>query len=263
MRAGINVWTWGINAKEQFEQGVREVSDVGYRAVENISSIAALYEGNPLELDDMLAKHGVELVCAYHHLSGDFEKDYTNAGRYAKLLQGGGVKLMNLQAGQRVPGGPDEKVLAQTAEQAKRICELVSNLGFTVCLHPHFDTNVERQHELDYMMSNLEPGLLSLTIDTAHCVLGGMDPVAVAKQYGSRVGYVHAKDIQPLAPEGAPWWSKFRELGRGVVNFPAFAAELQKAGFDGVLCVELDSPRVCGYKSAAISRQYLLDELGI
>ena len=38
---------------------------------------------------------------------------------------------------------------------------------------------------------------------------------------------------------------------------------LAQAGFDGVLCVELDNPRICGYKSAAISRQYLHDELGL
>jgi sugar phosphate isomerase/epimerase len=263
MKAAINVWTWGITTKQQFEQGVKEVADVGFRAVENISSIAALYEQDPGELGRMLGNYCVELVCAYHHLSGDFAADYANAGRYLKFLQGWGVKLMNLQAGRRVEGGPDEKVLAETVEQARQICALAQKHGVTVCLHPHYATNVERQHELDYVMDRLEPSVLSLTIDTAHCVLGGMDPVAVAAQYGSRVGYVHAKDIQPVSAEGAPWWGKFRELGRGVINFVAFAAELGKAGFDGFLCVELDSPRVSGYKSAAISRQFLRDELGI
>ena len=71
------------------------------------------------------------------------------------------------------------------------------------------------------------------------------------------------KDIVPVRDPSAPWWSGFRELGRGTVNFPAIVDVLGRAGFDGVLCVELDSPRICGYKSAAISRQYLRDELGL
>ena len=263
MRAGINVWTWGIERREQFEQGVKEVADIGYTAVENISSIVRLYEDKPADFDALLARYGVDFVCAYHHFSGDFAKDYANAERYLKFLQGRGPKVFNLQAGARAQGGVTEAVLAETAEQAAKIGELGQRYGIRFCLHPHYGTNVERQQELDYVMQRVDASVLGLTIDTAHAVLGGMDPVALARQYGSRVGYVHMKDIQPLADPGAPWYSKFRELGRGVINFPAVVAELKQAGFDGVLCVELDSPRVCGYKSAAISRAYLRDELGL
>lgn len=48
-----------------------------------------------------------------------------------------------------------------------------------------------------------------------------------------------------------------------MVNFPKLVSILSRVGFDGVLCVELDNPRVCGFRSAAISRQYLRDELGL
>lgn len=263
MRAGINVWTWGINTREQFEQGVKEVSDIGYKAVENISSIVTLYEDKPEDFDALMARYGVEFVCAYHHFSGDFDKDYANAERYLRFLQHRGPKVMNLQAGARVPGGPSQEVLAQTAAQAATIGELGNRYGITVCLHPHFNTNVERAHELDYMMEHVHPSVLSLTLDTAHTVLGGMDPVATFTKYAQRVRYVHMKDILPVSDPSLPWWSGFRELGRGIVNFPAIVAILKQAGFQGVLCVELDNPRICGYKSAAISRQYLHDELGL
>ena len=133
----------------------------------------------------------------------------------------------------------------------------------TLCLHPHYGTNVEREHELAYMMEQLDPAFVSLTVDTAHTVLGGMDPVATVKQYAGRIRYMHMKDIIPTADPSLPWWSGFRELGRGAINFPALVDVLKGAGFDGVLCVELDRPRVCGYKSAAISRQYLREELGL
>ena len=113
------------------------------------------------------------------------------------------------------------------------------------------------------MAENTDPEFVFLTIDTAHTVLGGMDPVETVEKYAGRVRYMHMKDILPVEDPSVPWYSGFRELGRGIVNFPKIVSILGKAGFDGVLCVELDRPRVCGYRSAAISRQYLRDELGL
>jgi inosose dehydratase len=263
MQAGINVWTWGIDRKEQFEQGVKEVADVGYKAVENLLGIVRLYGDNPEEFDALLRKYGVEFVCGYHHLSGDFEKDYANAQWCLEFLKGRMPKVMNLQAGGRAAGGVTQAVLDQTVEQMTKIGELGQQHGTRFCLHPHFATNVERQNEVDYVLGHVPENVLGLTIDTAHAVLGGMDPVGLAHQYGGRVGYMHVKDIQPLAGNGAPWYTKFRELGRGIVDFVGVAKELENAGYQGVLCVELDSPRVSGYKSAAISRGYLKDELGL
>ncbi len=263
MKAGINVWTWGTESKNQFEQALKEVSDVGYRYVENIGSIGDLYEGSPEEFDALAARYGVEFVCGYFHLSGDAQADEARAERVVRFLQRHGATVMNIQAAGRPKGGPSQKDLADTAAQVARISRRARDAGVIPVLHPHYATIVERAPELAYMMEKLDPDLLSLTLDTGHTVLGGMDPVATFTQYASRVCYVHMKDILPPRDSSAPWWSNFRELGRGTVDFPGIVAVLKKAGFDGVLCVELDAPRVCGYKSAAISRQYLREELGL
>ena len=37
MKAGINVWTWGFRERKAFEQALREVGDLRYEVVENIS----------------------------------------------------------------------------------------------------------------------------------------------------------------------------------------------------------------------------------
>jgi inosose dehydratase len=263
MKAGINVWTWGFETKPQFEQAVREVGDLGYQAIENISRIAATYEGSVEEFQALVASHGLEFVCGYHHFSGDYEGDYAKAERYLEFMHQVGAQIMNLQAGARPEGGPTEADLGETARQSARICRAAQKQGITVCLHPHYGTMVERADELAYMMAHVDPQLMSLTLDTAHTVLGGMDPVTTFSEYADRVQYVHMKDILPVEDPSQPWWSGFRELGRGIVNFPKIVSILKQAGFDGVLCIELDRPRVCGYKSAAISRQYLHDELGL
>ena len=263
MRAAINIWTWGVENQQQFEQGIKEASDVGYRAVENLGAVLTFFEDCPEEFDAMMGRYGVDFVCAYHHLTGDWEADFDMAKRTLTFLGRHDVSLMNLQAAPRPDGGPGEKELADTVDKASLIGEFAGQHGVTVCLHPHYGTNVERADELAYLMEHVEPELLSLTLDTAHTVLGEMDPVPTFSQYASRVRYVHLKDIVPVDDPSAPWYSGFRELGRGLVNFPGVVRVLDQAGFDGVLCVELDRPRICGYKSAEISRQYLRDELGL
>jgi inosose dehydratase len=263
VKAGINVWTWGFDNREVFEQALREVGDLQYEAVENIGSIAEVYEDDPQSFRDVVQSHGLEFACAYHHFSGDCESDVARAERFLGFLAQVGGSIMNLQAAARPAGGPSDADLATTARYAVQIGELARTKEITLCLHPHYGTIVERAEELAYMMDQVSPDLMSLTLDTAHTVLGGMDPVATFEQYAWRVRYVHVKDIVPIGDRDAPWWSGFRELGRGIVNFPAIADILGGAGFDGVLCVELDRPRVCGYKSAAISREYLREELGI
>jgi inosose dehydratase len=263
MKVGINVWTWGTKSKEQFEQALKEVSDIGYKAIENIATVVSLYDDSPDEFDSLMARYGLEFVCGYHHLTDDFKSDYAKAERYMRFFKGHGIPTMNIQAPARPKNGPTEKALADAAEIISQIGRLANKHGVTLCLHPHYGTNVERADELAYMVKNLDPSLVSLTLDTGHTVLGGMDPASAFSQYADRVRYVHMKDIMPVTDPSQPWWSWFRELGRGTVNLPEVVNILKNAGFDGVLCVEMDKPRVCGYKSAAISRQYIREELGL
>ena len=262
MKAGINVWTWGTASVAQFEQSLREVSDIGYQYVENIGSIADVC-ADAGEFDRLLARYGVQMVCAYYHLSGDDGQDRERLERYVSFMQAHRILLMNVQAAPRPKSGITPSELAKTADALARVSERARKAGIVPCLHPHYGTQVERAPELAYVMEHVDRNLLALTVDTGHAVLGGMDPVATCRQYADRVRYMHVKDIQAQRDAGQAWYAGFRELGRGVVDFPGVKAVLETAGFDGYLCVELDKPRICGYKSALISRQYLREELGI
>lgn len=83
-------------------------------------------------------------------------------------------------------------------------------------------------------------------------------------KYGSRIGYIHLKDVDAYAlskAEGSQKMGTFRALGHGTVDFPAVKAALEEEGFDGVMCVELDNPKICNFHSAQVSRAYLKDVL--
>ena len=262
MKAGINVWTWG-SSKEQFEQAVKEVSDIGYEAVEHVSTIASVYQDSPEEFDDLMARYGLQFACGYCHLSQDDGQDYARAEQLVRFLERHGASCMNIQAARRPETGVTEKHLADTVTKVTKIAQMAQAAGVAPCLHNHYATITERENEVAYIAERTDPDLLKLTIDTAHVVLGGMDLLAMVKRYAGRVGYVHMKDVVPERDPDQPWWSRFRDLGRGIIDFQPFVAVLERAGFDGVLCVEMDRPPICGYKSAAISHQYMRDQLGL
>jgi len=262
MKAAINVWTWGFEKKSEFEQALKEVSDIGYRYVENIGSVGDPFPDGA-EFDALLARYDQKMVCSYYHLSGNDASDIERLERYVQFAQARGIPIMNVQAAGRPAGGPSQAELDHTIEMLKRVSERARQAGIVPCLHPHFQTMIEQAHEIAYAMDCIDAELLKLTIDTGHTVLGGMEPVALFRQYAPRVGYVHMKDITSQRPPTPQWATYFRELGRGVLDFPSIKAILEGVGYDGYLTVELDMPRISGYKSAAISRQYLKEELGL
>jgi inosose dehydratase len=138
--------------------------------------------------------------------------------------------------------------------------EYAKSLGVTVCFHPHYNTCVFSQSDIDYFAANTNPAFVSFCVDTAHTTLAGIDPAALIKQLGSRIAYMHLKDVDTYAltkAEGTAKMGCFRALGLGTVNFPAVKAALEEVGYDGILCVELDRPIISNYTSAEFSRKYI------
>ena len=71
------------------------------------------------------------------------------------------------------------------------------------------------------------------------------DPVAALKQYGDRVWHVHFKDCQPSLTQGRTFYEAvdkqlFCEMGKGVVDFKAMLAELDRRHYEGWIVVEQD-----------------------
>jgi inosose dehydratase len=70
------------------------------------------------------------------------------------------------------------------------------------------------------------------------------------KTYGERTQHLHFKDVDPavrarVVREGIDFDSAvglgvFCRLGKGMVDFPAFRAALERAGYDGAGTVEQD-----------------------
>ncbi len=275
MKAAYTGWTW-INAKEpeeakkQLEQSFKECKFLGYDMVENFAFIRDFFVENPQELVDMTKRCGVELVNLYGHFTLDVEESLRIAMEQVDFLAAIGGKWYNCQHGgfgeEPYERPTDPEMLDKICEIANRLGEYASGKGVTVCFHPHFGTCVFSQSDIDYFAAHTKPEYVSFCLDTAHTTLAGMDPAALVRQYGSRIAYMHLKDVDSYAlskAQGRDKMGSFRALGHGTVDFPAVKAALEEVSYDGVLCVELDRPEVCNFHSAEVSRIYLRDVLGL
>ncbi len=275
MKAAYTGWTW-INAKEpeeakkQLEQSFKECKFLGYDTVENFAFIRDFFVENPQELVDMTKRCGVELANLYGHFTLDVEESLRIAMEQVDFLAAIGGKWYNCQHGgfgeEPYERPTDPEMLDKICEIANRLGEYASGKGVTVCFHPHFGTCVFSQSDIDYFAAHTKPEYVSFCLDTAHTTLAGMDPAALVRQYGSRIAYMHLKDVDSYAlskAQGRDKMGSFRALGHGTVDFPAVKAALEEVGYDGVLCVELDRPEVCNFHSAEVSRIYLRDVLGL
>jgi inosose dehydratase len=157
---------------------------------------------------------------------------------------------------------------------------LRDQLGMRVVVHHHAGTFVETPDEIDRLLSDTEADLVGLLLDTGHCVYGGGDPVDVVKRHGSRIGYVHLKDVraselQRVATTDIPMdeaWRRgvFCPLGEGVVDFPQVVTSLRGRGYAGWMIVEQDVvPDDTGrldpepFESARKSRVFLREVVGL
>jgi len=127
--------------------------------------------------------------------------------------------------------------------------KMAKDSGLTVGYHPHFKTAGETREGLGRVLDATDPQCVGLIADVAHLTLGGSDPAEVIRTYQQRLVPVHLKDVRRDAydlarqnPDAAGRLkTRFCEIGRGVVDFPAIMTSLREARFQGWVIVGLDA----------------------
>jgi inosose dehydratase len=118
----------------------------------------------------------------------------------------------------------------------------------TAVLHPHVGTMVEQTAEVERV---LDGSGIGLCLDTGHLLIGGTDPVDLARRAGDRIAHVHAKDVDDsIAAQvragrrtytDAVAAGMYRPIGDGDVDFVAVAAALRRHDYDGWWVLEQDT----------------------
>ncbi len=262
--------TWG----EDLETGTREASELGFHACETFTHLALAYEDRIDEFRDLLASRGLRLSALY------------GGGRFSDPAQADDVIAYNTKVAQFLaamgvdrivfgPRGPREGKtdlagLRQMATTINEAAKRTADLGVLACVHPHLGTELQDRDELDAVMELTDDQYVYFCPDTAHLAAAGVDVPEIIRTYGSRMRYMHIKDLTPADPDPAIFASSagdeqlpiFCELGLGTVDFAPIMASLADVDYNGWITVEIDKSTSTPYQSLRQCRDFLINNLG-
>jgi inosose dehydratase len=74
---------------------------------------------------------------------------------------------------------------------------ILDEYGMRVVYHPHADSHIDTNENIGRLLENTDPELVTLCLDTGHISYCGGDNLALIRDYPSRIGYVHLKQVDP------------------------------------------------------------------
>lgn len=204
-----------------------------------------------LEANDLRLVAGFVPVVLHDEARRERELEAVAASIDAIASLGGSVLVLAASSGD--PGYEDAGRLDAAGWEAlfrgiERVEAVAADRGLRVAVHPHHGTLVERPEDVDRLLAGSPVGLC---LDTGHVVIGGGDPVAIARAAGTRVTHVHLKDVDATAAgrvgDGSAGYRDavrdglYRSLGEGDVDVLGVVRTLEESGFDGWYVLEHDT----------------------
>ena len=145
----------------------------------------------------------------------------------------------------------DEDAWSYMVEATHAIASLARDrFKLRTVFHPHTESHVEYEHQIERFLGDTDPALVGLCLDTGHHAYRGGDPIAFIKKYHRRLEYLHFKNIDEnqlikvkasgtsLAQATAE--GLFCEPAEGTVDFLALRDALYSMDYEGFAIVEHD-----------------------
>jgi len=144
------------------------------------------------------------------------EAEIDKAFEYAKKV---GVKL--------IVGVPNYELLPYIDKKVKEY-----DFHYAIHLHgPDIKIYPDAEDAWNHV-KDLDPRI-GMCLDIGHDTRAGKDPIADLKKYQSRVFDIHLKDVTGRTKLGYSL-----EVGRGVIDIPAFVKMVRKVGYSGMISLE-------------------------
>ena len=256
------VWFPSDDKQIPWQRCLDEIAEAGYQWTE-----LGPYGYLPTDratLQNELSKRGLRAsgTFAMGHLEDDaawpgLEKQVLGAGESLAYLGAEYLILIddtytNLWTGEAIaPGRLDDEAWKRLVDRIHYVVDLVRDrFGLQVVFHPHAETHVEYEDQIERLLSQTDPERVVLCLDTGHHAYRGGDPIAFLRRHHPRIPYLHLKSVRPdlqkkVAEENIPFahavgMDLFCEPSQGVVDFPALCRVLQEIDYNGYAIVEQD-----------------------
>ena len=240
---GCQTYTWQMSY-DQYSDAMDHI--MGGVAASHFAGIEAevcmlgKYRTEPVKLAEALSRRSLALaaICLVCHWLESKESDAERAEAdrvIAFLRHFPGTMLALCQ----MPG-KDRSHLQSRQQNCIQCCNAIArraaDAGVPAAFHPNSPPSSIFRTEEDYkvLLARLNAQVLGFAPDAGHIANGGMDVASILRQYASVIRHVHFKDRA-----SAGGWAL---MGKGNIDFPTITTELKKAGYQGWIMVEDESP---------------------
>lgn len=267
IRIGSAPDSWGVwfpddPKQTPWQRFMDEVVEAGYNWIE-LGPYGYL-PTNPTMLQTELDKRNLKVSAGFvmgsledHSVWREIEAQLTGAGellaelgaQYLVLIDG---TYSDLFTGEQIEIKQlDDDNWRRLIDTTHRVADMIDELyDMKLVFHPHAETHVEYEDQIERFLSDTDPDRVSLCFDVGHHAYRDGDPVAFMRKHHARIPYLHLKSVEPtlqkkVEEEGIPFatavaMDMFCEPSRGAVDFMAFRDLLIELDYDGFAIVEQD-----------------------
>lgn len=206
--------SWGVWFADDPEQTpadrfFTEVAAAGYEWIE-LGPYGYL-PNDPAQLQDQLDRHGLKVsagtVFEHLHRPDSWDDVWKQVSDVAALTQAvGGEHIVVIPDPWRdhKTGKPLEN-RELTADQWQAMTSQLDELGrriddeygLRLQFHPHADSHVGYQPDIERLLESTDPRWVNLCLDTGHVSYYGGDNLELIKKFPNRIGYLHLKQVDP------------------------------------------------------------------
>ncbi|GAA3371748.1 sugar phosphate isomerase/epimerase [Streptomyces sannanensis] len=215
IRIGSAPDSWGVWFPEDprqvpWQRFLDEVAEAGYEWIE-LGPYGYL-PTDPARLTDETDRRGLKVSAGtvftgLHHGPAVWEETWAQVSPVASLTRAMGaghlVVIPSFWRDDRTGAVLEDRTLtpAQWRElttQTERLGhEVRERYGLRIVVHPHADTHIDSEENVNRFLDATDPALVSLCLDTGHYAYCGGDSVKLIETYGERIGYLHLKQVDP------------------------------------------------------------------
>jgi len=211
LRLGSCPDSWGVwfaddPAQTPWHRFLDELAEAGYRWLE-LGPYGYL-PTDPGRLRDEVERRGLSVsgqaVFGTLHDPSRWEADLGDAHQVAELVTAMGAGHVVLLPGDAGPN-PDDLDAGRWRTLVERTSELGRILkeehGVAAVFHPHADSYVGTQPQIERFLQDTDPASVNLCLDTGHVAYYQGDNLELIRKYPDRIGYLHLKQADPAVVE--------------------------------------------------------------
>jgi inosose dehydratase len=213
LRLGSCPDSWGVwfaddPRQTPWQRFLDELAEAGYRWLE-LGPYGYL-PTDPARLREEVDRRGLKVsgqaVFGALHDRDRWDTDLRDARQVAELVTAiGAAHVVLLPAGFRDldgtwlgPRALDEQGWRTLVERTSELGRILNqDYGVTAVFHPHADSYVGTQPQVERFLQETDPASVNLCLDTGHIAYYRGDNVDLIRGYPDRIGYLHMKQADP------------------------------------------------------------------